>query len=86
MSTEKSTTKPAHEVKAGLVKAVIWPNATASGTRYNVTFGRIYKADDEWKTTHSFGSRDLPDIVRAAVLAEAWIRAKTPPRRQEAAA
>ena len=85
MATANTSTKPAHEVKAGLVKALIWPNATASGLRYNVTFGRIYKADDAWKTTHSFGVRDLADITRAAVLAEAWIRAKTP-RREEAAA
>jgi hypothetical protein len=86
MSDERSSTsKPAHEVKAGLVKAVIWPNATASGTRYNVTFARLYKQDDTWKSTASFGVRDLPDVGRAAVQAEAWIREHTP-KREEAAA
>jgi hypothetical protein len=86
MSTEKQRTTPAHEVKAGLVKAVIWPNATASGIRYNVTVGRLYKADDAWKTTQSFGLRDLADVTRVTVLAEAWIRAHMPRRDEEAAA
>src|SRR5262249_34905346 len=86
MSTEKRSTRPVHEVKVGLVKALVWPNATTtSGHRYNVTIARIYKADDAWKTTQSFGVRDLADVTRAAVLAEAWIREKTLGRRAETA-
>ncbi len=76
--TEKE--KPALEVKAGSVKAAIWANSTTSGTRYNVTFQRVYKKDDAWKTTQSFGERDLADVARAAILAEAWIREQTADR------
>ena len=87
MPREQSTTKtrPVHEVKAGLVKAVIWPNETTNGTRYSVTFVRLYKQDETWKTTHSFGARDMADVVRASVLAEAWVREHTP-KSEEAAA
>ena len=79
-STEAQSpkTRPAHEVKVGMVKAVIWPNETKSGTRYNVTLQRLYRQDDTWKTTQSFGERDLVDVVRVAVQAEAWVREHTP--------
>lgn len=84
-ATQSEKTRPAHEVKVGMVKAVIWPNATTSGTRYSVTLQRLYRQDDTWKTTQSFGERDLVDIVRATVQAEAWVREQTP-RSDEAAA
>ena len=80
-----SKTKPVHEVKAGRMKAVIWPNETASGTRYNVTYTRLYKQDETWKSTASFGARDLADVVRATVLAEVWIREHTPNSEERAA-
>ncbi|XZE43949.1 hypothetical protein SH467x_003531 [Pirellulaceae bacterium SH467] len=36
--------KPVHEIRLGKVKAAIWRNETESGTRYGVTFSRIYEA------------------------------------------
>jgi hypothetical protein len=35
---------------------------------------RRYKDGDGWKSTASFGERDLMDVVRASIEAEAWIR------------
>ena len=44
----------------GKCKAVIWANPTEQGTRYNVTFQRLYKKDEQWETTSSFGRDDPP--------------------------
>jgi hypothetical protein len=74
---EKAKTKPAFEAKAGLVRATVWPNETKDGVRYNTTLSRRYKDGDTWKSTGSFGERDLMDVVRAAVEAEAWVRSQT---------
>src|ERR1035438_7933417 len=51
--------KPIHEVRLGFIKAAVWRNETESGVRYNVTFSRIYKDGDNWKSTDSFGRDDL---------------------------
>ena len=51
--------KPVHEVRVGSVKAAIWENPTENGARHNVTFERLYKSEDEWKQTQSFGRDDL---------------------------
>lgn len=57
-----STQTPIDEVRIGSLKAAIWQNQVGDdgAIRYNVTFGRLYRADDgEWKTTRSFGTGDL---------------------------
>jgi len=66
--------RPVHEIRLGAVKATIWPNDTTSGTRFNVTFHRIYKnSNDEWKQTDSFGRDDLPLLAKVADQAHDWI-------------
>lgn len=66
--------RPAHELKAGMAKAAIWRNETSSGPRYSVTFQRLYKDGENWKSTASFNPRDLIDLVECSVLAAKWIR------------
>ena len=51
--------KPVDEIRIGRVKATIWRNGTDEQPRHNVTFGRLYKEADQWKTTQSFGRNDL---------------------------
>lgn len=68
-----SKNKPVHEVRLGVVKAAIWANETDAGVRHNVTFQRIYKDGDEWKTTESFGRDELPLVAKVADLAHTWI-------------
>ena len=58
--------KPISEVRIGRVKAVIWPNGTEGRTRYNVTFSRLYKGGDQWKSTQSFGRNDLLVLAKVA--------------------
>lgn len=66
-------TKPAHEIRLGRIKAVLWANDTDAGARHNVTVKRIYKDGDEWKETACFGRDDLPLVAKVADLAHTWI-------------
>ena len=65
--------KPASEVRIGSIKATIWQNQTDSGPRHNVTFERLYKDGDKWKSTHSFGRDDLLLLAKVADAAHSRI-------------
>jgi hypothetical protein len=65
--------KPVHEIRLGTIKASLWTNETEHGTRYNVTVSRLYRADNQWKTTESFGRDDLPLVCKVMNLAHTWI-------------
>ena len=58
--------KPVAEVRIGRVKAAIWPNGTKGRTRHNVTFSRLYKDGDQWKSTQSFSRSDLLLLAKVA--------------------
>jgi hypothetical protein len=65
--------KPIHEIRLGAVKAAIWENETTNGKRHNLTVTRLYKDNDEWKRTESFGRDDLPLLAKVVDLAHTWI-------------
>jgi hypothetical protein len=65
--------KPAHEIRLGAIKATIWKNDTVKGGRYNTTFVRLYRDDDKWKNTGSFGRDDLLVLAKIADIAHSWI-------------
>ena len=69
----QSKQKPVHEVRLGRIRAAIWQNETQNGTRHSVTFSRLYKDDDGWKDSSSFGRDDLPLLEKVADLAHTWI-------------
>ena len=73
----QNKTKPAHEVRLGHIKAAVWRNETESGVRYNVTFNRLYKDGDIWKSTDSFGRDDLLLLAKVADNAHSWIFAQS---------
>ncbi len=54
-----SKTKPVHQIRLGRIKAAVWANETSNGVRHNVTFTRLYKEDDEWKDSDSFGRDEV---------------------------
>ena len=86
--------KPVDEVRIGRVKATIWKNGTEDAPRssrdapayvaYNVTFSRLYKDGDQWKSTQSFGRNDLLTLAEVADLAHT--RIYTLPQEQTAEA
>jgi len=65
--------RPIHEIRLGRVKGAIWENETSQGVRHNVTFQRIYRDEDQWKSSDSFGRDDLPLIQKVADMAHSWI-------------
>lgn len=74
-SSSKKTTanKPVEELRLGTIKAAIWQNESKNGTRYSVRITRLYKDEDEWKTSDSFGRDELPLVAKVADLAHTWI-------------
>jgi len=78
-TTEKTTnmkTKPIHEVRLGSIRAAVWKNETETGARYNATFNRLYRQDDKWASTDSFGRDDLLLLAKVADQAHSWIHQK----------
>lgn len=58
----------------GRVTCSIWPQQDAEGrVWYSATLSRIYKDDNGWKRSYSFGKNDLPLVARLAALAMDWI-------------
>lgn len=70
--TEKAE-RPVHEIRLGRIKAAIWANEAQAGVRHSVTFVRLWKDGEEWKTSTSFGRDDLPLIAKVADQAHTWI-------------
>ena len=71
--TGNTQPKPVHEVRLGTIKAAIWANDTQVGVRHNVTFSRLYKDGESWKTSDSFGRDDLLILAKVADQAHTWI-------------
>ncbi len=65
--------KPVDEIRIGRVKATVWRNGTEDQPRYNVTFSRLYKEGDQWKSTQSFGRNDLLVLAKVADFAHTRI-------------
>jgi hypothetical protein len=65
--------KPVKEFRMGPVKVLVWANETTNGVRHNVTVSRLYKDEDEWKETQSFGRDDLMLLAKLADQAHTWI-------------
>jgi len=74
MSEAKS--RPAHEIRYGAVKVVIWRNQTANGYMYNATAARLYKDGDNWKESSGFGADDLLVLAKCLTDAFTWIHAQ----------
>ena len=71
--SQTQTKKPVHEIRLGSIKAAIWANDTQNGVRHNVTLQRLYKDEDEWKSSDSFGRDDLLLVAKVANMAHTWI-------------
>ncbi len=65
--------QPIAQVRIGAIKAAIWKNEAGNGSRYNVTFQRLYKDGDQWKSSESFGRDDLLLVAKVADLAHTRI-------------
>lgn len=75
MPAKQMNNKPIHEVRLGLIKAAVWKNESDTSVRYNVTFSRLYKDGDQWKSTESFGRDDLLLLAKVVDQTHSWILA-----------
>ena len=69
----QNTNKPVHAFRYGNVSCAIWADNSPSGYFFNTTFTRVFRLDDSWGESASFGDRDLPDLMEAAADAHSWI-------------
>ena len=58
--------KPVAELRIGAVKATVLENPIGGITQHTVTFSRIYREGEQWKTTHSFGFKNLLTLAKLA--------------------
>ncbi len=65
--------QPVAQVRIRSIKAAIWKNENGKGARYNVTFQRLYKDGEQWKSSESFGRDDLLVLAKVADLAHTRI-------------
>ena len=65
--------RPIHEILLGKVKAAIWRNETDSGIRYSVAIVRIFRTDNGWESSPSFGRDELPLVAKVADRVHSWI-------------
>jgi len=81
MTTEHANkTKPVHTVKLGSIRAAVWRRVNTNGqTRHSVTFERIYKSADGFRSMHDFNAQELVAVIKACELALSWVmEAETP--------
>ncbi|MDE0052402.1 MAG: hypothetical protein OXO52_21675 [Rhodospirillales bacterium] len=63
-TADKNT--PTKELRVGSCKAAIWENESDGRPFFSVTFSRLYRTDDGWRSTGSFGLNDLPHLAMLA--------------------
>jgi hypothetical protein len=68
--------RPVEEIRLGAIRAAIWRNETEGGVRHSVTFERIYRDGQEWRSTTSFGRDDLLLLGKVADQAHTWIHSQ----------
>lgn len=71
----RSANQPAHTIRLGLIKCVIWRNTVGNGgVVYNVNLVRLYIDDArKWHETNSLGRDDLLLAAKVLDLAHSWI-------------
>lgn len=68
---------PAHEVRIGRIRAVVWENHhQETGRWFSVNLVRTYKQGDQWKQATSLGRDDLLVGAECLRLAFLWIAAQ----------
>ena len=55
---------PVHEIRLGRIKGTVWRNKTELGYRFNTTFARLYRVEDAWRESNSFGRGNLSKVTQ----------------------
>ena len=66
--------EPVHEYRLGRILGLVWLNEDDNGRSWhNVQIFRLYKDEDTWKRSTSFGRDDLPLVIKVADALHTWI-------------
>ncbi len=76
---------PVARIKIGGVSAAIFRNEGEEGAFHTATIERSYKDGDEWKTTNSFGTKNLAALSAVSQQATAKVLELDEDERDEAA-
>lgn len=83
MSTDHKN-GPINKLRENTLSAEIWENVRDQGTQHNVTFSRSYRDQEgNWKSTSSFGPRDLLPLQHLMGRAHDTIRERQAELRRE---
>jgi len=70
---------PVHKFAVGGIQVAIWENEAKSGRVFNtISIERRYKVGEEWKSTNSLRTSDLPKASLALQKAFEYISLKEP--------
>ena len=70
---KRSATRPVHEFRHRSLRVTVWKNDTAKGAMYNVTMSRMYRSNERWKDSQSFGHDDLMNLAKLLFDAHSYI-------------
>jgi hypothetical protein len=70
---KRSKNLPAHEFRHRSLRVTVWKNDTAKGAMYNVTMSRMYRSNESWKDSQSFGYDDLMNLAKLLFDAHSYI-------------
>ena len=77
---EKTPSK--RELRVGFSRATNWENESDGGSFFSVTFSRLFRTDDGWRSTGSFGLNDLPHLAMLAHRVHQAVDELTPDSRE----
>ena len=77
--TNQDKQKPKATYRVGSAKVTVWENKGNNGTWKNFKVEKIYKKDDQWKTTNSFNETELLELKSAIdkAIADENVKVKT---------
>ena len=65
--------KPAKEIRRGLIKVRIWQRKSKNGVRYSLTVVRLFRNGDQWKESTRLGRDDIPLVRLVLDEAHTWV-------------
>ena len=69
-------TRPAHEVRRGLIVVRIWLKKSRGKRRHTVSIARLFRNGEEWKESTRFHRQDIPVVRLALDKAFVWIHSR----------
>ena len=65
--------KPAKEIRRGLIKVRIWQRKSRNGVRYSLSVVRLFRNGDQWKESTRLGRDDIPLVRLVLDEAHTWL-------------